>query len=128
MAQATISNAERKRLARTRALVEQQRAQKAQEGSITAFRTEELYWKNRTTEPNWELAFRVDNDSVQWIPATSQDDSAEEVQYGSWTDRRGHVWTVQKWTVENGKIACCFPDNPGKLLRCPLAVILRLSF
>lgn len=114
MATRPISNAECKRLARARALVELQRSQKAEEGSITAFRAEELYWKDRTREPDWSLAFQADSDSIRWESSIHRNGSGS-VQPGSWTDRNGDISAVQKWNLANGKTACCFLDNPGEL-------------
>lgn len=113
MATRTVSNAERKRQARAKLLVEQQRAQKAEEGSITSFRMEELYWKNRTDEPGWDLAFYDNSKAIQWHSDLDQP-ASDDGQAGSWTDRSGSVWRVQKWKLANDKAAYCFPDNPGE--------------
>lgn len=110
----TVSNAERKRLARARALIELQRSQKSEQGSITAFRAEEMYWKNRITEPDWNLAFQAHSDDIEWTTSLSPDVEAG-VRIASWKDRSGKAWEVQEWKLENGKTACCFIDNPGKI-------------
>lgn len=108
-----VSNAERKRQARAKLLVEQQRAQKAEQGSITPFRIEELYWKNRTEEPDWNLAFHSSSNSIQWDRDPSIDPDGPEI--GVWKDRNGNGTCVQKWHLDDNKEAYCFPDNPGKL-------------
>lgn len=114
MATKTMSNAERKRLARAKLLVEQQRIQKAKEGSITPFRVEELYWKDRIEEPNWNLAFHARSEGLHWDSRTAQDSQAG-YEAGRWTDRNGAAWIVQKWNLANNRTAYCFPENPGAL-------------
>ena len=111
MATRSTSNAERKRLARAKALIDLQRSQKTEQGSITAFRAEEVCWKNRITEPDWNLAFQAHSNDIKWTSL----DTESGIRTASWKDRNGHVWDVQEWKLENGKTACCFLDNPGRL-------------
>lgn len=107
-----LSNSERKRQARARVEVERLRAARASAGEITAFRTEEQYWKDRTADPDWRNAFGREEDAVQWsgTVGVAQGQCLEE---GAWLDRHGRSWRVQRCLLSGGRTAILFPDKPG---------------
>ena len=97
MVESTVSNSQRKRQFREQALVAQKRAERAEQGDITKHRAEELYWKTRNPNPNWDLAFSGSS-SIDW-------DARGEAQ---WQDRHGTSWRLKR----HGR-AISFPDRPG---------------
>jgi hypothetical protein len=106
------SNAAKKRQARAKLLVEQQRSLKAAAGAITPFRVEELYWKERMTNPDWTLAFHTES---QYLQLNESDGTGyASVQSGRWQDRSGTTWSIQKFVLPNRKQAFVFTDSPGK--------------
>ena len=109
-----LSNSERKRQARARDEVERLRAARASAGEITAFRTEEQYWKDRTAEPDWRNAFGKDEDAVRWS-GTVDVVHGERLEEGVWLDRHGRSWHVQRCLLSGGRTAILFSDKPGAL-------------
>ena len=114
----SLSNSERKRQARARVEVERLRAARASAGEITAFRTEEQYWKDRTAEPDWRNAFGREDDAVRWS-GTVDVVQGERLEEGAWLDRHGRSWRVQRCLLAGGRTAILFPGKPGALLATP---------
>lgn len=112
-----LSNAERKRQARVRQLVEQERAARQEQGAVTAFRVEEQFWKTRGEVPDWSLAFSDTSQQLHIDPASlatgSPSSNGTIINEGTWTDRRAVQWRIQKFSLGNGKHAFTFLDKPG---------------
>lgn len=108
MSTTTLSNAQLKRLRKQALEKEILRASKQH----NAFRTEELYWKDRVGEPDWSSAFNVnDSKNIKW-----DDENTSSVIHGIWTDRLGKEWRIRKFYMEDEgeKVGLLFDDMPGE--------------
>jgi len=106
MTSTTLSNAQLKRLRKQALEKEIIRASKQH----NAFRTEELYWKDRVGEPDWSSAFNTDSENIKWDAVNTSDAT-----HGTWLDRLGKEWRIRKFYMQDGKVGLLFDDMPGEL-------------
>lgn len=103
---AKLSNKQLKRLRQQAAAVQQQRSV----DKVTAFRSEEHYWKNRAIQPDWAKAFCLDSKDILWDYENTSSGA-----HGSWTDRSGDSWKLRKIDLDQGgEVAVVFQDLPGE--------------
>ncbi|CAD6565018.1 MAG: hypothetical protein CYPHOPRED_005025 [Cyphobasidiales sp. Tagirdzhanova-0007] len=79
--------------------------------NVTAFRSEELYWKNRAEHPDWANAFTAGCERLQW-----HEDSRLGDMSSLWTDRHGIKYSIRRVVLQDGKICMLFEDWPGLIL------------
>lgn len=112
-----LSNQARKRLARQSEQVANERAAKHNDGSTTAHRIEEMYWKDRTKQPDWSFAFSSDTvlNNVTSVENVSDDiRNTARSRRACWTDRLGRAWEFCSFPLSEGRAAVTFPERPGQ--------------